>query len=150
MSLEHTAIFEDGVTRIVTAVQQGPAGPPGPAVPAGTPSFVAGADLIAFRVVALASDGRMFPADNRVLAHASVILGLVLMSPLENETATVQRTGIVTNGGWNWQPSQKLFLGTEGALITAPPTAPVAFSLPVAFAIASDKVIVNVGLAIAL
>lgn len=148
MSLSHTAIFEDGVTRIITAAEQGPAGPPGPAVPAATPSFVAATGLIAFKVVALTADGRIVHADNTIADHAGAVLGLVLSSPAPDTTAAVQQTGEVTNPGWNWQPGQTLFLGTEGALITAPPAAPAVFSQPVALAIASDKVIVDIGLSI--
>jgi hypothetical protein len=145
MSGDHTAIFDNDVTRIVVAVQQGPAGPPGPAIPAGTPSYVAAAELIAFKVVALADDGRMIHADNTVAAHASAVLGIVLTSPAADEAAAVQRNGEVINTGWSWLPTQTLFLGTNGALVTAPPAAPAVFSLSVGLAVAGNKVIVNIG-----
>lgn len=120
----------------------GGSGPAGPAGPAGAAiNVVAAQNISAFSAVALNGAGNAYLPSNLVLADATRILGIALTSALIGETFQVIVSGILDTGAI-WTPGVLYLSSAAGALTSAPPAAP-AYSLWIATAATSSRLIVR-------
>jgi hypothetical protein len=101
---------------------QGPAGPPGPSGgAAGSMSRTAAVDVGGFKVVRELGDGTVTLASSDDPSHAKMIVGVTLGAAAQGATVGVVRQGEIVDGSMGLTPGP-LFLGINGAIVSAAPS----------------------------
>ncbi|QEY62556.1 hypothetical protein FXN65_10890 [Metapseudomonas lalkuanensis] len=106
---------------VIAAAEQGPPGPQGIPGPAGGSSLqrLAGEVVSALRVL-YEVDGEVFALDYRDAEHIDLLLGVSLTAADAGQPLNIQRTGVIEDVGWSWQPG-RIWLGIDGQLTQTPP-----------------------------
>ena len=142
--IEHVVIEEVRAGAHVIAV--GMQGPPGTGGSGGGGStietYVAGATVNGHRVIVTNSAGQAIHGDNATPAHANAATKISLGAALLGETVQVQLVGRITEPSWNWVEGGTIYAGANGVLTQTPPSAPAAFSKPVAVAETATRILI--------
>lgn len=127
---------------VVSAGVRGPKGAQGIPGPAGGSAFVrtAGETISALRVL-YEDAGEVFYLDPLNDAHIDQLLGLSLSAALPGEALNVQRSGELTDNGWNWVPG-RIWLGAGGTLTQVPPVA--GYDVLIGTAVSSRSILFNI------
>lgn len=149
--MRNITIIERSPT-VLAIAKQGQPGQPGPVGPSGDNLIyvAAGATVNGHRIVGYNAAGDLVKASNEDLQFIETVVGLSLTSGLINDLITIAVGGEVTHSGWNWLPSQPIFLDNAGGLTQFPPVAPALFSLQVAFPTSPTSLWVQISNAIEL
>ena len=81
----------------------------------------AATNLSALRVV-VEEGGELVYADPTDASHAQQAAGLVTRAYAQDATATARLSEIVSDDGWNWNPTLPIWLGANGTLTQTIPT----------------------------
>lgn len=120
---------------------------PGVIVPT---TYTAGRALSGHKMVVLNGVREAIYADNTILAHANIVLGLTKGAAAAGAQVEVIREQELQEPSWNWTVGLPIYLGTDGTLIQSAPVSPALFSLCVGFATATDRMFISVGVPIIL
>lgn len=108
---------------VIAVAIPGIPGPPG-APGGGTITGTAAAALSGHRAVYRRADGLIDYADAANLAHISTAIGITTGAAASGSPVTVMMLGEMTEGSWSWTAPGLIFLGTNGLLTQAVPSAP--------------------------
>jgi TRAP-type uncharacterized transport system substrate-binding protein len=127
---------------VVAAGTQGPAGRQGAPGPAGGSAFqrLAGETLSALRVVYELA-GQVFALDAGDAEHIDLLLGVTLTAADTGADINVQRSGVLDDAGWSWQPG-RVWLGASGALTQTPPAD--GFAVLIGSAVSATRITLNI------
>jgi hypothetical protein len=117
---------------------QGEQGPPGGTLQ----QYPAGAILSGHRVVTLDSNGDLKYATCTDAAHAGRVIGITTHAADAGAPCSVQTFSTMNESSWSWTPDQPVFLGADGALVSAPPP-DAAFVMVVGFAISPTVLFIS-------
>ncbi|WP_330114930.1 hypothetical protein SA496_01285 [Pseudomonas sp. JS3066] len=134
--------LEQTETVVIGAGEQGPPGPQGIPGPAGGSSLQrqAGEVLSALRVL-YELDGAVFALDYRDETHIDLLLGLSLTAADAGQPLNVQRSGVIEDAGWSWQPG-RIWLGADGQLTQTPPVD--GFDVLIGAAVSATRITLNI------
>lgn len=105
----------------VVIYKTGPAGPPGPAgSPGGNLVRIASMAIGGFKAVRDLGDGTVALASSDDPEHAGMLLGVTLHAAEQGATADIIRQGEIIDASIGLTPGP-LFLGLDGAIVSAPP-----------------------------
>ena len=79
---------------------------------------VAGEQLLAYRLIKAGAYGKLYNASAGNINDQNVVIGMTLQAGSVNRQVTYQTMGVIVNGGWNWTPQQRIYLGVNGELTT--------------------------------
>lgn len=146
---EHLVALAVPEVHAVTVGEQGPAGRPGIPGPAGGVAVerLAGAPLSALRVVWEGASGDVYTLDYRDAGAVFQLLGVTLTAAGTGQAINVQRSGVLDDSAWSWQPGP-IWLGVDGALTQVPPAD--GFCVLCGSAVSATRIILNVQTPIAL
>ncbi|UCP00108.1 hypothetical protein LF844_09930 [Metapseudomonas lalkuanensis] len=139
---DYVITLEQTESVVIGAGEQGPPGPQGIPGPAGGSSLqcLAGEVVSALRVL-YELDGEVFALDYRDAAHIDLLLGVSLTAAEAGQLLNVQRTGVIEDGGWSWQPG-RIWLGIDGQLTQ---TSPVdGFDVLLGAAVSATRITLNI------
>lgn len=125
---------------LVDAVQ-GPPGRPGDQtiLPAGSSTLIAG------KIVALGLDGQLKYADNTSLTDAYRIVGITTVNAQSNDPTNIKNYGPISDPSWSFDSDVTLYLGTNGDIVSTPPTAEDAsFLVIVGFPMTGNQIFINI------
>lgn len=127
---------------VIAAAEQGPPGPQGIPGPAGGSSLqrLAGEVVSALRVL-YELDGEVFVLDYRDAEHIDLVLGVSLTAAEAGQPLNVQRTGVIEDVGWSWQPG-RIWLGIDGQLTQTPPVD--GFDVLLGAAVSATRITLNI------
>ncbi len=132
----YTEVSEVGI-EVISLLQQGPAGPPGP-----VSGYLAGSNLSGHRAVIVDENSKVVYADNQTPSHTSKVLGITLGAAVIDDTVSVRTFGEVQEPSWNWTLDQPIYLGANGVLTQALPI--TGFLLVLAFPISPTKIFISI------
>lgn len=127
------------IQQTTTVYRQGPPGPPGEAT--GNVVRTAGANLSAIRAVYEGTDGKVRYATNTDPTTATKTIGVTTSAALQDDEIGVCLTGEIEDNSLSLTPGP-LYLGTNGALTSTPPSTGVL--LRVGTALTTGRLVVNV------
>ena len=104
--------------KVLDFQKQGPPGPPGPAG-SDAPASYTSAGVNAYQVVYLTTAGSVAAANAGNITHAGRIVGITESAAAAGSTATVRRSGSVTNTAWTLTPGQRYYLQAGGEIGTS-------------------------------
>lgn len=129
-------------TYVISAATQGPAGPAGQTVTAGsTLSFPASVNISQYQVVALIS-GSAEIADSSNMNYFDAVSGICIAGTLAGASCPIQYTGEISDTAWTWVPNVPIFLGTLGTLTQTPPS--VGFSQQIAIPLSATTILISI------
>lgn len=104
--------------------------------------YPAGENISALRAVFI-DGGQAFKADRALLGEAAGVIGVTISSALIGANVSVQTSGVMTDGGWNWAtaPNPTIYLGVDGALTQTYPA--TGFGREVATALSATSIFIN-------
>ena len=79
--------------------------------------------------------------DSATPSHAAAFLGVTQGAASMGATATIQRTGTLTEGSWSWTPWLPVFVGANGTLTQSAPSS--GFSLVVGVALSATSILIR-------
>jgi hypothetical protein len=116
--------LERGSRELIEVAAQGPAGPPGPPGGGGaaTLQLIAQGALSGHRVVRATALGVAYvdPSDPQ---QAGTALGVTTHAALNQQPVLVQQIGELEESTWAWTLNLPVYVGANGVLTQAPPTA---------------------------
>jgi hypothetical protein len=126
---------------LVTEGEQGPPGVPGAPGPAGGQAVqrTAGEAISALRAV-YELDGLVYIADAFDEPTVYLMIGVAISAAAFGGALNIQRSGEITDSGWNWTPGL-VWLGSNGALTQTPPVS--GFSVNVGVAVSPTRLWLN-------
>jgi len=106
---------------LVTEGEQGPPGVPGAPGPAGGQAVQrpAGEAISALRAV-YELDGLVYLANTLDESTVYLVIGVAISGAPMGGSLNIQRSGEITDSGWNWTPGL-VWLGSNGTLTQTPP-----------------------------
>ena len=107
----------------------------------------AGEVLNGGRAVFVAADGKVYMADNTVLAEVVAVIGITNASALSGALAEIVTDGTVDEPGWTWTPGARIYFDNLGALVGTAPA--VGHHRSIGVASTATSILVNVGEAVA-
>lgn len=105
-------------------------------------ALTAGASVIAYKVVTTDASGLATHASSGQQGHANRVAGIAINSANPGDLVVAQTEGAMDNAGWSWTPGALLYLGLDGAIVTAPQGA---FYQTVGYAQTTTRIIVRLG-----
>lgn len=107
----------------------------------------AGEILNGGRVVFVGADGKIYMADNTVLAEVKAVVGISQGAAIADAPANYITGGSVSEAGWAWTPGARIYFDNLGMLVDVAPVAGHVRSVGVADT--ATSILVNVGEVIA-
>ena len=107
----------------------------------------AGEILNGGRAVFVAADGKLYMADNTVLAEVKATVGISQGAALLGAAASYISGGVINEPGWAFTPGDRIYFDNLGILVNAPPATGHLRSVGVADS--ATSILVNVGEVIA-
>jgi hypothetical protein len=99
----------------------GPQGPPGAPGTASVLNLTTTVGIGQYRVIAVVN-GVVQYADNSLLGHLDMVVGVAANGASAGGTVSIQNGGTLVNAGWAFDTSKPVFLGTSGMLTQTPPS----------------------------
>jgi hypothetical protein len=137
-------ITEEETVHVLTVIEQGPQGIPGPVGSVGATILIysAGINLSGHRMVVLDDDTMVLYADNTIPAHANKVLGMTVGAAMAGADVTIQSGGELVEPSWNWAMGIPVWLSANGLLTQVVPVS--GFSLIIGFPITATKVFIDI------
>lgn len=105
--------------------------------------YAAGANIAAYKFVALGLDGKIYPADIYDESAQGRIIGVTTAAVEAAGQGTVRQFGPITNAAWNFDLSTPIHLGENSEPVQTDPPAGT-FYAKLGYALGSTKMMVDI------
>jgi hypothetical protein len=103
--------------------------------------LVAGENITQYQVVATNATAKAIVANSGTVGHSHLVFGVALATKTTGQNVEIRTRGRVTNGGWSWDTTKNIFVGSSGALTQTKPV--TGFSLVVATALTPTEIFIE-------